>query len=247
MIIFNIISGICSILGLVAALFVASKVTKISASNNNNSGIISQGDGKHEIASHHSATGNARVIHEDYRKAKIYGKVDKLPILSDDSYVISAENVLKYYNDLSDAACKQIDVENSSILMLSADFASEQFYENKTQFIGFAVQSLPMRDWRSFVNEGFCFLFDYEKTGSINSINIEFTNKQLNKKIKNEHLELDANGGTYRLDLKSFSQVLEDWKSVDEICCVFFLNECAHTYGTVKLSSMRIIKQYNAL
>ena len=43
--IFNIIAGICSILGLVVSLFVASKVQKISESNNNNSGKLNQGDG----------------------------------------------------------------------------------------------------------------------------------------------------------------------------------------------------------
>ena len=42
---FNVIAGISSIISLLISIFVASKVVKLSNSNNNNAGVIQTGDG----------------------------------------------------------------------------------------------------------------------------------------------------------------------------------------------------------
>ncbi len=47
--IFNVIAGICSIASLVVSVFVASKVLKISNSNNDNKGEIQTGDGVRKL------------------------------------------------------------------------------------------------------------------------------------------------------------------------------------------------------
>lgn len=241
--IFNIISGTCSILGFLVSIFVASKVMKISKSNNNNSGTILQSSGKQEFAQNHSATGNASVIHKDYRNSTIIGEVDEMPELTKDKYDVSISNIDKYYDHISAKSCELIDIGNQDILIFSTDFANSQLREEQVQFIGYALKSLPMKDWRSFVNENYYLIFDYNKTGTINNFNIEITNSQLGKKILKKNLYINEGINTFELRLNDFITQIEDWKSVDEICFVFFLNECLGTYGTLTISSMRIEKK----
>lgn len=241
--IFNIVAGISSIVGLIISIFVASKVIKISNSNNNNSGTILQGDGNLEIASEHSATGNASVVHNDYRNAKIIGEVDEFPELTKNKYPIDNLNTMKYNNNISPESCNQIDVGNKDIFIFSTDFVASTVHKEQVQFIGYSLKSLPMKDWRSFVNENYVLIFDYEKTGTINNFNIEITNFQLSKKIIQMKLHINDGINTFKLRLSDYVTQIEDWKSVDEICVVFFLNECANMYGTLKISSMRIEKE----
>lgn len=238
--VFNIVAGISSILGLIISIFVASKVIKLSNFNNNNSGVILQGDGDVEMASEHSATGSATVVHNDYRNANISGKVDKFPELVKDKYPINNSNMVKYHNDISPKTCNQIDTGNTDISIFSTDFVRAELHEEQVQFIGYSLKSLPMKDWRSFINEKYFLVFDYEKTGTINNFNIEITNFKLGKKILQMKMPIDNETNTFRLKLSDFVAQIEDWKSVDEICFVFFLNECFNMYGTLKISSMRI-------
>lgn len=238
--IFNLIAGICSILGFIISIFVANKVIKISNSNNNNSGAILQGNGTQEIATDHSAVGNGTV--NDNRI--IIGELDEMPELTQDTYPINTSNIDKYHsNCISAKTCELIDSGNNNILIFSTDFINSPVYDEKLQFIGYVLKSLPMKDWRSFVNEDYYLIFDYEKTGTINNFNIEMANLQLGKKILKKNLHIDEGSNTFELRLHDFIPQLEDWKSVDEICFVFFLNECLNTYGTIKISSMRIEKK----
>lgn len=240
--VFNLVSGISSILGLIISIFVASKVIKIANSNNNNSGVILQGNEDVEVASEHSATGSATVVHNDYRNVNISGKVDKFPELLKDKYPIDNSNIVKYYDNILPRTCNKIDTGNTDILIFSTDFVHTELHEDQVQFIGYSLKSLPMKDWRSFINENYFLVFDYEKTGTINNFNMEITNFKLGKKILQMKLPIDNEINTFRLKLSDFVAQIEDWKSVDEICFVFFLNECFNMYGTLKISSMRIEK-----
>ena len=239
--IFNLIAGTCSILGCIISIFVANKVTKISNSNNNNSGAILQGNGTQEITTDHSVKGNGIV--NDYRESIIIGEVDEMPELTQDTYPINIANIDRYYDNISAKTCELINGGNNNILIFSTDFVNSPLYDEKVQFIGYSLKSLPMKDWRSFVNEDYYLIFDYENTGTISNFNMEMTNFQLNKKIVKKHLCIDEGINTFELRLHDFMPQLEDWKSVDEICFVFFLNECLSTYGTLKISSMRIEKK----
>ena len=238
--IFNFIAGVCSILGLLISIFVANKVIKILNlnSNNNNSGTILQGNNKLEVKADHSVNGNGVV--NDYRNSNIIGDIDKMPDLTQRVYPVSIKQLDKYRSELSPDTCNLLE-QNVNII-LELDFLNQEFYESKSQFIGYALKSLPMKDWRSFVNEGYCMIFNYEKTGTIPSFNVEITNTMLGKKIFKRNLVLDENVHTLRIDLSDFMPQIDDWKSVDEICFVFFLNECKGTCGKLKISSIRIEK-----
>lgn len=237
--IINITSEICSILGFIISLFIASKLIKNSNSNNENEGEIFQGEGRQTVVKDHSATGNSSVIHNEYKDSVIYGEIDNKPILTQKLYSISTANITKYRQNISDLASEMVTANNNNII-LSTNFVGIDFNENDTSFIGYCIKSLPLKDWRSFIEEDYCLSFEYERTGTINEFFIEFKNCPINKKILNLKLIPTHEKQTVVLRLKDFGNVIEDWKSVDEMCIVFFPNKSKEVYGTLSIHDLKI-------
>lgn len=237
--IINMISEICSILGFIISLFIASKLIKNSNSNNENEGEIFQGEGRQTVVKDHSAIGNASIIHNEYNDSVIYGEIDNKPILTQKSYQISTANVIKYRQNISDLASEIVTANNNNIIF-SANFVGIDFNENNTSFIGYCIKSLPLKDWRSFIEEDYHLSFKYEKTGTVNGFFIEIKNCFMNKKIFDLKVIPTHNKQTMDVRLKNFENVIDDWKSVDEICIVFFPNKSENAYGTVTISDLKV-------
>ncbi len=239
----SLISDVCSILGFIISLVVVDKVAKLTINNSNshnksnnkinNSGDIAMGD--------HSATSGSQVIHADKGNINI-GNVDVIPEVDKDEYLIVNGSGFLYNLDVAKETCQLISKSGKNELVFAVDFEQEDVQKGHDPFVGYALTSLPKQDWRGFVKEGCVLLFDYEKEGTISNISVELTNKQRNKKVLKENLDLGDNKETYKLDLKQYNDFLDDWKSVDEICFVFFPNEVAKQKGTVKITNMRIEK-----
>lgn len=237
---FNIVAGSASIIGLIISIVIASKVTRLTNSNNQNNGQIQQGDGKQNVAKDHSVIGNKNIVN-DYRGANIRGEIDEFPVLTEQQYVIS--NYCDKYNFcISNKTSEMIDIGKNDIIIFTADFTNIQSSPDDTRFIGYSFQSLPMRDWRSFITENYNLLFTYNCTGNIKEIWVEITNKTQNLKLYRHKLDLSYDKKEFSLCLKEFFNVIETWKNVDEICFVFFPEDCIGEKGTVYITDLGIYK-----
>lgn len=241
---FNIFAGICSIAGLIVSLVVASKVTKISRSNNNNRGNIHQGDGDQKVAENHSVIGEGTVIHNDYTNAEIIGEIDELPVLAKEQYAIP--NVCDQYSfGVSGQICEIVDIGKEDVIIFQPDFSNVQSAPDATRFIGYRFSMLPMGDWRSFVLEDYCLHFAYKSTESIKEMWIEITNKADNIKICKRKLNLSHEKTDFYLSLSKYANMADSWKHVDEICFVFFPEDCIGQKGCVYITGLEICKEHN--
>lgn len=242
--IFNLFASGCSIIGLFVSLFVASKVNKLSRSNNNNSGELQSGDGTQNIAKDNSmiVASNANGTYNNYDGAIINGEIDEPPILTEKMYLVSPVENIKYKEGVSDSSCNMILPGKSNNICFITDFSDTQSQPETNRWIGYSIKSMPMYDWRSFVNEDYILEFSYVGIGNINKIWIEMTNKSSNKKIYQETLDVTSQDKKFQLSLGKYKTRPEDWKSVDEICFVFFPEECVGQKGFVFISNLVIKK-----
>lgn len=241
--IFNFIASTCSIISLIVSLVVASKVTKLTKSNNNNNGQIYQGDGDQNIAQNHSLIGDGTIIHNDYTNAQIIGEIDELPVLTENEYYIINDNYDKYSLGVSDKSCEMIDINKNDIVIFNINFSDIISSPSETRFIGYSFKSLPMRDWRSFILENYQLSFTYSCTDSIKEVWIEITNKVENLKLYKYKLQLSHNKNEFSLLLSNFSNVIDTWKYVDEICFVFFPENCIGQMGNIYITNFKIHKK----
>ena len=242
--IFNIISSVCSIIGLFVSLFVATKVLKLSDSNNNNSGEIQQGDGKQIIAKEKAAlaTDHSSAVYNDYTNSTINGEIDQLPELTETSYSVDIREYVKYNYGVDINICDLI-LPNSNTMCFNVDFTNISSRPEQNRWIGYSIKSLPMRDWRSFVNEKYSLQFEYMGTETIKEIQVELTNKHSNQKIYQSAVKLTNKNNKFILQLNDYKDTIEDWKFVDEICFVFFPENCVGQIGSVFISGLSIRKE----
>ena len=189
---FNVIAGISSIISLLISIFVASKVVKLSNSNNNNAGVIQTGDGVQKVA---------------------------------------------------ERLCKMITPGNANNYCFIVDFSNIISKPKRNRWIGYTIQSLPMGDWRTFVNENYALEFQYMADGNIQCINLEITNTRIGKKLCRRKLQLSAEEQKFSLPLGKYIKSVEDWKAVNEICFVFFPEECVGQKGSVFITDVALIKE----
>lgn len=235
----SIVSEICSILAFVLSSFIASKLIRNSKSNNDNKGEIIQGEGDHTIAKDHSAISNSSVVHNEYKDSVIYTDVDFKPVLTEKKYPILMTSVVKYRENIPDIASDVVS-RNYNNIILSANFLECELDEEKTCHIGYCINSLPLKDWRSFIDNNFSLSFECDKTGTIDEFYIEFKNCIANKKIWKFKVAPTNEKQTLTFNFKDFKNSSEDWKSVDEMCVVFFPDKSNRVYGTVTLSNLII-------
>lgn len=100
-----------------------------------------------------------------------------------------------------------------------------------------------MRDWRSFILENYKFSFTYSCTDTIKEVWIEMTNKKENLKLYKYKLKLSYHKNEFSLSLNTFSNVIDTWKYVDEICFVFFHEDCIGQKGTVYITDLKVSKK----
>lgn len=239
--IFNIFAGSCSIVGFFLSLFVASKVTKLSKSNNNNSGVLQTGDGKQSVASGASViAGKGAIV--NYTQ-EIHGKREEPPVLTELEYEIIPVDYLQYEKGISGKACDLINMGESNNFRINVDFRTFQPVIKDECWIGYAITSLPLKDWRSFVSKGYTLQFNYAALGAVANVWIEMTNKKTNQKLCKKKLDLSSDEQRFQLRLENYNNVIEDWRYIDEICFVFFPHECGEANGAVLISNMCIIKE----
>ena len=109
------------------------------------------------------------------------------------------------------------------------------------RWIGYTIQSLPMSDWRTFVNENYALEFQYMAEGNIQYINLEITNASIGKKLRKLQLSLEEQ--KFSLPLGKYIKSVDDWKSVNEICFVFFPEECVGQKGSVFITDVVLVKE----
>lgn len=236
--IINLFASVCSIVGLFVSLFVASSVHKLSKVDTGDNATIQNGNDNI-----HAVTGDNSVIAAP--KAKVNYNITKTdekkpPVLTKQEYSITPVEYDKYKDGVSGKACNMLILGNSNNMRFVTDFSDIQSLPEVNRWIGFAIKSLPMFDWRSFVNEGYSLEFSYIGTDSIRNIWIELTNKELNKKIYKKCIKLSSEEKKFCLSLSKYKNQIEDWKSVDEICFVFFPEECIGQKGSVFVTDLII-------
>lgn len=240
--IFNVIAGICSIASLVISIFVASRVVKISNSNNDNTGEILTGDGVQKIAKDNSVIADGGSTYIDYREATIIGEVDEPPILTEDRYPVLSDECFGYSESVADSLCRMLTPGNANNYCFLVDFSSIVSKPEMNRWIGYTIQSLPMSDWRTFVNEDYALEFQYMAEGDIRYINLEITNANIGKKLCKRKLDLFSDEQKFCLPLGKYIKSVEDWKSVNEICFVFFPEECVGQKGSVFITDVVLKK-----
>lgn len=238
--IFNLFASACSIVGLFVSLFVATSVHKLSKVDTGDNTTIQNGN-----KNIHAVTGDNSVV--ALPKANVNYHITKTeekepPVLTEQEYSIIPAEYDKYKEGISSKTCNMLMLGDSNNMRFVTDFSNIESRPEVNRWIGFAVKSLPMYDWRSFVNEDYRLEFSYIGTDSISNIWIELTNKQLNKKIYKKYLELSSEEKKFSLPLGKYKNQLEDWKSVDEICFVFFPEECVRQKGSVFITDLVIKK-----
>lgn len=242
--IFNWIAGTCSIVGMFVSMFVASKVLKVSNSNNDNQGEIQQGEGNQRFAIKKAAFAydHSNATYNNYSGATINGEIDEFPALTEKEYPVMVQEADKYNTGVAKCTCNLVKPENSNTLCFMADFSEVVSQPELNRWIGYAIKSLPMRDWRSFVEKDYILQFSYMATDTIKEVWFEITNKNANKKIYKAKLDLYKKDIKFSLQLSKFKKTIEDWKSVDEICFVFFPEGCIGEQGSVFITDLSIIK-----
>lgn len=239
---FNVIAGISSIISLLISIFVASKVVKLSNSNNNNAGVIQSGDGVQKIAKENSVIADEGATYYDYREATILGEIDEPPILTESRYPILADESYSYSENVAESLCKMITPGNANNYCYIVDFSNITSKPEMNRWIGYTIQSLPMGDWRTFVNENYALEFQYMAEGNIQYINLEITNASIGKKLCRRKLQLSSEEQKFSLPLGKYIKCVEDWKSVNEICFVFFPEECVGQKGSVFITDVVLVK-----
>lgn len=240
--ILNIISDICSIVGVLTTLFVASKVIKISRSFNKNGGELLSGDGRQIIVKGQAgalASENSNATYNNYSHANIFGDLDEPPTLNLKKYPITS-NPHKYAYGIDPSASNIAYISDSKTLCISADFVAIPASPNNNRGIGYSFKDLPMRDWRSFINKDYSLTFTYNSSGTINEIQLEIKNQTSN--LYEIKIKPSNEKQKFRLDLKNYSNTKDDWKSIKEICFVFFPDHCIGESGMIIISDLTIEK-----
>ena len=121
---FNVIAGISSIISLLISIFVASKVVKLSNSNNNNAGVIQTGDGVQKVAEGNSVIADEGATYYDYREATILGEIDEPPVLTESRYPVLADESYRYSENVAERLCKMITPGNANNYCFIVDFSN---------------------------------------------------------------------------------------------------------------------------
>ena len=241
------IAEICTILGFVVSLFTAGEIIKMSKSFNKNKGEVLYGDGEKNLVKDHSviAKDYSSISVYDYSNANINGEIDELPKLEEREYHIYSTEIDQYKEGIEKTSFRMID-SSDNILLFDVNFINTISKPDVNRWIGYSIKSIPMKDWRSFVREGYCLELQYIATKSIDKIWIELTNFSVGKKIYRKELKLREENQIFRLQLGQFENRLEDWKSVDEICFVMFPEEVLGLEGTIFIKNIGIRKMKGA-
>lgn len=83
---------------------------------------------------------------------------------------------------------------NANNYCFIVDFSNITSKPKRNRWIGYTIQSLPMGDWRTFVNENYALEFQYMADGNIQCINLEITNTRIGKKLCRRKLQLSRRG-----------------------------------------------------
>lgn len=239
--IFNLIASACSIIGLIVSLVVASKVHRLSDVIVGDDAIIQNGDNNSSIQ---NKTGDNSVIATNSSvNYTINNKKDsEPPVLSQSEYLIVPQEYDKYKKGISNKTCEMIELGHSNNIRFKTNFSDMVSRPEDNRWIGFAIKSLPMYDWRSLVKEDYILQFNYIATENISNIYVEITNKRFNKKLYKKKVKLSTRENNFQLPLGQYKKCIDDWKSVDEICFVFFPEECIGEKGDVFITDLILAK-----
>lgn len=131
-----------------------------------------------------------------------------------------------------------------SIFYFFVDFREVISKPEENRWIGYSIKSLPMKDWRSFIKNGYELIFNYIRTGTIKELWIEITNCSIGKKIYKQKIDLTEQERKIKIRLENFKNTIQDWKSVDEICIVFFPEDCRGQFGSIIITDLLVYSYY---
>lgn len=239
--VFNLLAGICSIVGLFVSCFTASKVYKMSNVEAGDNATIQNGEKNIHVdgGGNSYSAGNQSTINNYHFMEQIEKEP---PILEQSKYNIIPQEYDKYKEGVDGKICNLLLIGESNNFRFISDFSDIESHPEINRWIGFAIRSLPMYDWRSFVKDDYCLEFSYIGTDNLDSMWIELTNKQLNKKVYKKCLNLSTDEKKFCLRLGEYKNRIDDWESIDEICFVFFPEECIGYKGTAIIMDLVIKK-----
>lgn len=273
--VFNFIAGLCSIASLLISIFVAANITKLVKINgNHNTNMIAEGDGATQVSTR--VTGGDRTVSVAGNVSgdvNIGGQEKEPPVLSQAVYPIPISgpdgtilNSLCFRENIDESSCKMLAGESENSIILEADFSGVQPMPVSSQWIGFAVKSLPMNDWRSFVKKAYKLRFQYRMAGNLNNVHLEFKNEDPPTKPHNIVIPFESpaeeengqheingnrniNGKNTSDGWKQFSldmgqhKGIDQWKSISEIAFVFFPQECIGQKGNIYIRRLELTKE----
>lgn len=229
----DIIECVCSVLSLIISIFAVSSVVKIKKDVYKNK-IIQKG--KNNINNSGTAT-----ILTDESTLNQYISDKVIPNINKDFYefdITDVENNIACYNEVCKDVLKYSFINDT--LNMDIDFTTINYVPTKIQFASYCIRTLPMTDWRGFIKENYVLEFDcISDFDGIMQVEIGAPAKKLYqfplKFFSNTRIN-------HRIYLGKYLSVIDKWDDVNEICFVFFVDNCLNSKGFVNVENMSIHK-----
>ncbi len=231
--IIDIINCCCAVFSLILSVFAASSVIKIKKGNIKNRMLnIGKGNPQQNNVSISQSENFGNTIN-------ITGK--KVPKLIENEYTFNLnqdENIILYFNQIEKTVLKSLIKLNS--VYLDIDFRNIHLNPVETPFAGCAIKSIPMDDWRGFINKNYILSFDYFSNCEC-EMQFEITSSV--GKIFQQPIILKKDiPNRFTINLSDFKSVIENWDTVTEICFVFFPEKYLNTFGSIRIQNLCIKK-----
>lgn len=234
--VFNLLAGICSIVGLFVSCFTASKVYKMSNVETGDNSTIQNGEKNIYVdggGTSYSAGDQSTITTYHFTE-----QVEKEPpILEKSTYNIIPQEYDKYKEGVDGKTCNLLLIGESNNFRFISDFSDIESHPEINRWIGFAIKSLPMYDWRSFVKDDYCLEFSYIGTDNVGSMWIELTPVYnfINDRLVDESAVLRPL--SWHLILYVFRYFSRKWQKISDCECPDLIqNETPvrFLYGTQK-------------
>lgn len=223
----DIIECVCTVVSLILSIFAVASVVNIKKENNSSKQI-----GKTNIKADHSTVLNGS-------NNSLHVVDEKIPEIKHDIYYFNMNQegrCTPYFCNVKEDTL-QITTQSKEIIM-KIDFTGTIVNPIETMFAGYCIKALPMNDWRGFIKENYILEFDYIA---------DFSGEFQLEIGKNKMYQLPISFKEYcrnshKVILKNYLSTIDMWKSVGELCFVFFPKKCGYVNGSIQIFNIRIIR-----